>query len=212
MPHKLWILTSPRTGSSLLCNILNSGGLSPEIKEYFHPKSPHDKNILPPTNKMLSCYPIKNRLAMKNSKWIIDALKEKYNNMKFIILYRDITDQITSWHMAIHTHIWRLTKEINIKQNKQVPKVTQASVNFQLNRINEVSKCESYLKETNTNYLKLNYKDFCFLNEDNIAKIYNYANLKNNDITKVYKKTLIQRDVMPDFYKEVRKQVKNFLT
>jgi LPS sulfotransferase NodH len=110
-----WILASPRSGSNLLCELLNSTDLfEPFFEEHAYEEGfEHFKH-----NKLMIC-----RIRDVSHKKLYRKITKSFPDIKFIHLIRkDIAKQAVSRHLCIGTHIWSVNAE-NIKEYglKDVP-------------------------------------------------------------------------------------------
>lgn len=148
MNENYWILTTPRTGSNRLCQLLNNTGLfehyweeylnneyHPDITKYFN--SP--LLLLNNYNKLycnkVHYYQLRQFCLINDN---FDFIIKKFPNIKFIYLYRkDIIKQVVSLYIASYTKIWAI-------RNKK-----DQNVFFSKNEIPyDCHKIEYFYKET----------------------------------------------------------------
>lgn len=103
-----WILTTARTGSSFLCEILNQTGLFvPEFKEYMHPEAKPFEFVQRPYCKVMRGH--FERFLHDGAKEDIERL---FPGMKYIYLNRqNIEDKAVSLYFARETGVWCLRRE-----------------------------------------------------------------------------------------------------
>ena len=173
-----WILTSVRSGSWLLCDLLNRTNLFPiAFEEYMHWHHPK-RNEYPIVCKVirrhfLSCH--------KDN----DSIEKKLPKIKYIWLHRKNNyERAISLYFSIISNVWRTNSKD--KKNEFLRRQTHIEFNPKLALACYAEVCSDYHNKwddflSNRPHLHVDYDTFISDIENQFELILNYLNLKIKD-------------------------------
>lgn len=203
----------PRSGSTYLCDILNSTGLfNPLFEEKFNSKincvdSIKNDFLKNPENyKFLKIQP----MHFKVNELSLKEVQKKFNNLKIIKLYRkSFFDSVLSLCVANLTKTYAVSKETSKtltgkntkKYIKNINKYLNIKINIDDKKIIKIIKktTKTMIDEKkefdniviNDNVIEINYDDL--MSENKILDIFKFLNI-DIDIKKVILNTTIEKN------------------
>ena len=178
-----WILSTPRSGSSLLCELLNKTNLfNPIFVEYYNDQ--YCKNLyniatnykFKKYNKMMR-YPL--QISNISCKIFYTNLVNKFSNIRFIHLVRtNIFKQALSLFFSSKTRIW-LYNINNIHDYRDIP-YNYSEILESYNFLYQAQWNDSIFLLGGQKYLDITYEKFISDIDLHMNKIMNFLNIKNN--------------------------------
>lgn len=108
-PRPLWIIATPRTGTTLLQKLLNQTGLfHPHMTEWYNPQpyfddQPWPMGETPPRNNKV--FP--HHLSMRFGRKTLEPILEAWPDLRVVVMYRnDKAAQTASWLYSVDSGIW----------------------------------------------------------------------------------------------------------
>ena len=107
--HPLYILATPRSGTTLLQVLLNQTGLfDPKISEWFNPRPYYDHIPWPMDEKLpRNCKVFPQHLKQRFGSARLEPIEEAWPDVKYVVVYRkDVAAQTASWMYSCRSDTW----------------------------------------------------------------------------------------------------------
>lgn len=135
----LWILATPRTGTTLLSKLLNqTGEFEPRITEWYNPKPylgnlPWPAKKPPPRNGKVFPHQLRDRFGEAT----LEPVLAKWPDLRIVVVFRhDKAAQTASWIYSCQTNIWNTQMPDKIQDYRSAKvKVTRTQALNQLDWI-----------------------------------------------------------------------------
>jgi len=218
--HYLWVITTPRSGSEMLCRSLREAGMTNLREELKELDTTVENFIFPPRIKFFPYHIKEDKKRWENPSLFIDEILTTYPEMKFIYLLReDKIAQLTSEYIAIQHNVWGIYEEHRFSRvlRSQVDKLPgHKKVIHWLSQYRYYNQIFIKIaKQKGVPCLDVTYEELSKNRDDEWLKVFDFCGLDRKNIRKTDKyrdKKWIIRNYRKEYYEKVYNRFKQLFS